>query len=244
MRDGSVLVVAATPLELQYLHTSLTEAQPTPIPGWHYVHEGKLAGQDVLLVASGVGKSSIAAAIAAVAARNDVTACINVGIAGAYVGAFLPVGMAVAAEREIDIDAGILTMDEDGVLHTTSLSTVPLSRGSSGDKESGVFEVFPTDPAWTRRLGDATRTSPQVFATSDAISGDLDVAARRFATTNAGVESMEGVGAAIACHHLGIPFAELRGISNIAGIRDKSQWQVDVALKAMSRALLTALQDV
>ena len=81
-----------------------------------------------------------------------------------------------------------------------------------------------------------------MFATSDAISGDLDVAALRFEASDAAIESMEGAGAALACHHLDLPFAELRGVSNIAGVRDKSQWQVDAALKAMSRALVTALQ--
>ena len=45
-------------------------------------------------------------------------------------------------------------------------------------------------------------------------------------------EDMEAFGVAIACQMLGIDFEVLRGFSNIAGDRDKANWQIDQGLSA------------
>jgi futalosine hydrolase len=54
---------------------------------------------------------------------------------------------------------------------------------------------------------------------------------------------MEGFGAALACARLGLPFAEVRGVSNVAGVRDKAAWDVPSAIRASSSAVRAALRD-
>ena len=241
MSDGPLLILAATRMELADLAVGLEGEAPADLPAWPDAQRGRLDGHDVILLASGVGKASAAAGVAYAHACVGLTACINVGIAGAYVGAFVPVGAAVAAASEFDLDAGIATRTVEGTA-MTPLDTVPLPRVSPFDGSPGLFDLFPTDSTWTERLAAASGTTPQPFATSDAIAGDLDVAAERADRSGAAIESMEGAGAALACAHLGVPFAAIRGVSNVAGVRDKAQWDVSTAVRAYSHALRSALR--
>ena len=49
-------------------------------------------------------------------------------------------------------------------------------------------------------------------------------------------EAMEGYGAACAAAAIGLPFAELRTISNPIGPRDRASWRIGDALAALTSA--------
>jgi len=236
--EAPLLIVAATEMELRDLLDRLDEPRAIDDSAWPVAWTGRLRNRSVAVVACGVGKASAASAVAWLAATLRPSACLMTGIAGAYVGAFVPVGSAVCAASETDLDAGVAYPDS-----TTSLAEIPLPRVAENARSGrrDLFEVFPTDPDWTSALSVACGTVPVAFATSDAIAGDLDVAAERAARSGAAVESMEGAGAALACARLGLPFAEVRGVSNVAGVRDKAAWNVGSAVRAASSALLAAL---
>jgi futalosine hydrolase len=53
----------------------------------------------------------------------------------------------------------------------------------------------------------------------------------------ADVENMEGAAFAQTCLWLGIAGAELRAVSNLAGVRDKAQWRVRQAVEALEATL-------
>lgn len=246
--EAPLLIVAATEMELRDLLARLREPRAIDGSAWPVARTGRLQGRSVAIVACGVGKASAATAVAWLAAALRPSACLMTGIAGAYVGAFVPVGSAVCAATETDLDAGVAYLDA-----MTSLAEIPLPRVAASAGLDGrtdprpepggdLFEVFPTDADWTSALSVACGTVPVPFATSDAIAGDLDVAARRAARSGAAVESMEGAGAAVACARLGLPFAEVRGVSNVAGVRDKAAWNVGAAVGAATDALLAALR--
>jgi len=227
-------VIAATEGELAPLRASVDGPEIVALPGSDGAWRGRIAGRPLVLAVSGVGTVAAATTVAALAAHVAPSAVLVTGIAGAYVGAFVPVGVAVAAASEHDLDAGVLGRNEQ-----VSLATIALPRGEGPD--GPIFEHLPTDPGWRSVLARACGTVALPFATSDAISGDLDVAAARAARSGAAIESMEGVGAALACARLGLPFGELRGVSNVAGVRDKAAWDVPAALRAATRALRIAL---
>ena len=48
---------------------------------------------------------------------------------------------------------------------------------------------------------------------------------------------MEGAGVAAAAARFGVPYAELRSISNVVGPRDRTSWQIDAALLTLGRAV-------
>jgi futalosine hydrolase len=49
-------------------------------------------------------------------------------------------------------------------------------------------------------------------------------------------EAMEGFGVATATARVGLPFAEIRAISNPVGPRDRAGWRIPEALAALERA--------
>jgi futalosine hydrolase len=55
------------------------------------------------------------------------------------------------------------------------------------------------------------------------------------------VESMEGAAAAQTARALGVPFAELRAVSNVVGERDKAHWDLRGAVRVARDAGLRAL---
>lgn len=236
--DGPLLIVAATDDELAPLSAALRQTSELPLGGWTGAMAGMLENRAVVLVTTGVGKASAAGSVATFASLVGPTAVLMTGIAGAYVGAFLAVGGAVCADSEFDLDAGLLS--STGM---TSLAEVPLPRlPAVRVGAEPAYERFATDAAWTERLAAACGTVPVGFATSDAVSADLDVAAERAARSGASIESMEGAGAALVCARLGLPFAEIRGVSNVAGVRDKRAWDVPAAVRAATNALTTAIR--
>lgn len=234
-----MLVLGATWFELAPLVDILT-AERSPGRGssaWPQVRVGSLAGVPVVITAGGVGKSNTAAALATVAATRRVGAVLQLGIGGAYPGAAgaptLPLGTVAVAASEFDLDLGV---------------------GAAGDwrgLESIGFAAVATDPptynliachARLSREAAAAIAAPLVaFATSDSVTA-VPAHARRIAEdVGAAVESMEGAAAAQVCLALGLPFVELRAISNEVGVRDKSRWQVQGAIAAAARAALGAL---
>jgi futalosine hydrolase len=54
---------------------------------------------------------------------------------------------------------------------------------------------------------------------------------------------MEGFAVAFACRLRGVPLDVIRGISNTAGDRDTSRWQVAAALEAAGRLALQVLAE-
>jgi len=59
-----------------------------------------------------------------------------------------------------------------------------------------------------------------------------DVLARLRLFPDAAAEDMEGFAVAAACRLSGVPLDIVRGISNTAGDRDHSRWQIDAACRA------------
>lgn len=61
-------------------------------------------------------------------------------------------------------------------------------------------------------------------------SGDPQTARERYRLHGAFAENMEGSAIAQACFRFGTPVIECRGVSNMAGVRDKSLWGMEKAI--------------
>jgi futalosine hydrolase len=86
-------------------------------------------------------------------------------------------------------------------------------------------------PATSGRLPTAARADLLLSACAAAANGD-DVRRRLRLHPDAAAEDMEGFAVAAACRLAGVPLDIIRGISNTAGDRDTSRWQVDAACRA------------
>jgi len=119
---------------------------------------------------------------------------------------------------------------------------------------------------WPQWMGDADGTSPPIGDEIDGLSScaaggggvrsDLllsvcaaaacaeDARLRKQAFPAATAEDMEGFAVAFACRLRGVPLDIVRGISNTAGDRDRSGWQVAVALEAAGRLSRQIMAEV
>jgi futalosine hydrolase len=79
------------------------------------------------------------------------------------------------------------------------------------------------------------------FVTVSLCTGTDERAAELIARTGAAVESMEGAAVVQVAHSMGCLVGEVRGISNRAGVRERSTWRIPEAIKAAEEALLAWL---
>ncbi len=225
------LLITATEMEGRPLREALEEVRELDFP-LGQLYSGSVNAQEVRLAHLGVAKVNTAAGLALAVHTLQPERVIQFGIGGAYVGSFLSVGMVAVAAREVHIDTGVVT-----------------DKGWLGMEEVGFplldhhYNVFPTDEGLTEALERITGAVPGVFGTSETVTGRFGGAETLRERFDLSVESMEGAAAAQVCLALGVPFAELRGVSNIVGERDKRAWNVPLAVRAVNEALLSFLKS-
>lgn len=236
--EAPVLVVAATAMELAPLLETL--AAPTSADGrWSERHHGRVGALPVALAACGIGKVNAAAGTMAHLLETRARAVVQVGIGGAYLGSFLSNGLVAAASEELQLDLGL--RHADGRVEGLAALGFPATPALAGRPERD--ERVPTHDGLQQALREACGLPTLRFATLDAVTGDVDAGAALQRAFDVSVESMEGAAVAQLCDRLGVPFAELRGVSNLVGHRDKRLWDVRGAVRASCAAARTLLSS-
>ena len=82
----------------------------------------------------------------------------------------------------------------------------------------------------------------QLLTVCSASASADDVTMRRQKVPAAVAEDMEAYAVAMACTEATVPLTVIRGISNVAGDRDHSRWQVNTALHAAAELLLKVIK--
>jgi futalosine hydrolase len=172
-------------------------------------------GRALTLVETGVGPVNAAFALTRLLAAGLPRAVIVCGVGGAYPGSGLAPGDVACATTETYGDLG--AESPDGFLDMTALG-------------------FPTGPL-TLDLFPAETRLP--FVTCATCTGTDARAAEMVRRTGGAVESMEGAAIVHIARKMGVPVGEIRGISNIAGRRDRASWKLEEAA-AHARAALVA----
>jgi futalosine hydrolase len=176
----------------------------------------------ITLIRTGVGPVNAAFALTRCLARSSPRAIIACGVGGAYPGSGLALGDVVAAESETYGDLGATS--PDGFLDMQALGFPVI------DQTPPLFNRLPLD------LFPATRRVP--FVTCSACTGTDEQAQALVARTGGAVESMEGAALVHVARLSQIPVGEIRGISNIAGRRDRAAWRIAEAAAGARRALI------
>lgn len=219
-----LLVVTAVPAEADAVRAGLdaaTQADP-----------GAASGPGVTVVPVGVGPAVAGAATArllalAEAAGRPYRAVLSAGVAGGFVGR-VAVGGTVLATRSVAADLG--AESPEGFIPVDELGMPPdvLGQGTAVSADAGLLDALRTAlPAAT--VG-AVLTVSTVTGTA---AGTAALADRH---PDAVAEAMEGYGVAVAAAQAGLPFAELRTISNPIGPRDRSAWRLREAFAALTTA--------
>jgi futalosine hydrolase len=225
------LLITATALEAAPLKRALPW-QPRPFClGELYA----LPGGELYLAHLGVAKVNTAAGLALALQRLAPEAVVQFGIGGAFAASGLPLGAVAVASGEVHMDTGVQL--EHGWQSMEALG-FPLLQGPPPR-----FNDLPTDPALSAALAEAARAPRVLFGTSESVTGSLRAAKRLYERFGAAIESMEGAAAAQICAALEVPFAEVRGVSNYVGERDKTRWHLQSAIGAVNSAVQAFLYE-
>ncbi|MCW3814544.1 futalosine hydrolase [Micromonospora sp. DR5-3] len=210
---SGLLVVTAVPAEAEAIGAGLADPTVTVTP-------------------VGVGPAAAGAATArllalAEAAGRPYRAVVSAGIAGGFVDR-VAVGGTVLATRSVAADLG--AESPEGFLPIEELGMAP--------ELLGVGSTIPADPALLDALRAALpeATLGAVLTVSTVTGSAASTTALTARHPDAVAEAMEGYGVAVAAAQAGLPFAELRTVSNPIGPRDRGAWRMREAFAALTAA--------
>jgi len=187
--------------------------------------------QPLHVVVGGVGPVAAAVStMAALAAFPETSLVVSAGIAGGFRGRIEEGEIAVAnrvtfADLGARTDAGHLTLHEMGLRQDSS--------------------YVADDSDITNRLAHTSvRVVTGEILTLACMTG-IDDDARWLAARHprAIAEAMEGFAVAAAAQRVGLPFAEIRAISNAIGKRDPTTWNMQSAFDALSQAFAKLVEE-
>jgi futalosine hydrolase len=170
---------------------------------------------------------------------------IQVGVAGAFRSSGRAddalVGDIVLATKEIYSDTG--SSSPAGWCSATELK-LPLAC-LAGDPWGGEFALDPNLVSAAAGVIKATpwpdprpEVVPGPCVTTSQMCGVEVEAGAIVSRWGAVAESMEGAAAAHMCALYGVPFLEVRGVSNLVIDRDRTAWQLDRAIEVATKAAL------
>ncbi len=254
MREKIELVIlGATMREVEPLLTLLGEGRGLAFRG-EKIWKGAYADRTLIVGTVGFNKVNAAITTAALLERFSISGVWHVGCAGAYREGPLRVGDVLISDRAICGDEGVL--GRGGALPASEIGIpILLHRGRAFYDEiplanqpvmERIKEQLPEGtygrpsgnglvPAVRWRDsdvggGDAFRLFHGPSLTVGMASGDDFVARARFDRHGAFAENMEGSALAQACFRFDVPVVECRGMSNMAGDRQKANWRIEEAV--------------
>ncbi|MDR3567843.1 MAG: futalosine hydrolase [Syntrophobacteraceae bacterium] len=197
----------------------------------------------LLIGTTGIGKVNAAAITAAALSNFTSGEVCNVGCAGAYSGSGLSIADVLIADACLVADEGILTKEGPAPLSEMGIPLVykngrafcdcfPLAdhirrKDIRAILPEGVYGTGPSGALLLGAHGFELRYGPSL--TVAMTSGDAQTASDRFHRFGALAENMEGSAIAQTCLLFDVPFLEIRGISNMAGDREKARWDLPAA---------------
>lgn len=185
-------------------------------------------GREALALVTGVGPVGAALRLGKLLGGRTVSGVVNLGVAGSYDPVALPIGTPVVADLEIWPEYGLRTVE--GV--DAGGFKFPLARTSHGPVRDRV-RLSPDDDADALGLTLDPAWPHAAALTVAGVTADAHGAQTMRERYAPGLENMEGFALALACLEAGIPFLEVRTVSNTVGSRDGRQWDLPGALDTL-----------
>ena len=234
MAKPNLLLVSATKIESDAIQSALGNAKTAQHAG-KTVIVGTLCDWRCTLLHTGIGTVNAAHALTCQLERQTPDLVLQFGIGGAYVPTNLPIRSVALATEEVYGDVGVVTpegwkpADEIGI---------PLVHD-----DPPHFNRFPLDSQLVSTATEICGARCGVFVTVSQCSGVQAVGDSLHARFNGLCENMEGAAAAHICRLYGIPFLEVRGISNLVEDRQPARWDIPGAAAAAQSALIRIISD-
>jgi len=206
---------------------------PTDLEYQRFQDQGGLGNAKATEAICGFGPAAAGARASQLIARHTPDRVLLVGIAGTYDEVSNPVGSALAFTS--------VAIDGIGAGRGASFKGPP---ALGYPQWPGSEETTPMPVEDRIDLESPAGTPPALLLTTCAASDSPEHAAERTARhPDAVAEDMEGFAVAMACVLNQVPFAIVRGISNLVGDREPGHWRIPGALAAARRVALEVLAE-
>jgi futalosine hydrolase len=190
------------------------------------LYTGKSKRLKLQFYQSGVGLLASAVAITRLAIEERPDLIIQAGIAGSFSKKYAP-GQVVVINNEMLGDTGV--EEKDG---WKDLFDMKLEKSSYHP-----FEKRKLPNPWIKQYN--LLNLPVVDGiTVNQVTTQPDRISQLKKKYRAAVESMEGASLHYVGRETGIPFIQIRAISNYVGERDKSKWLLKESIEGLNKALL------
>ncbi|UFJ39322.1 5'-methylthioadenosine/adenosylhomocysteine nucleosidase [Brevibacillus humidisoli] len=201
MRIG---IIGAMDEEIALYHTAMTETVSSTKAGITY-HEGKLAGQSVVLCKSGVGKVNASVCTQILVDQYQVDRVIFTGVAG-------------AVHPELNI--GDIVVSTDCLQHDVDVTALGFQPGEIPFQEKWVWEaddeLIRLAVAAGKTVGEGVRVLEGRILSGDQFLADREKVNQLYKQFAASCTEMEGAAVAQVCAMNGVPFVIVRSMSDKA----------------------------
>ena len=182
---------------------------------------------DITYLLTGIGTTSTSYRLTKLLTSEKFDLAINIGIAGSFSDEF-PIGSVAVIEKEFFGDLGFETFTGFQTLFDYDIldaNTFPF--------KSGALHTSGMAPEVEAAMSIYKRATA---VTVQTVSGLPEKRTRLEQDFNPQIESMEGAAFFYICILENIPFIEIRSVSNEVGERDRSKWDIPLALNALKEA--------
>ena len=212
----NILITTATEIELQHIMKKLQTAE----------------NHNIDFCITGIGCTETTFTLTKKLLNSNNNLVINAGIAGSFNRDFA-IGDVVIVESEIFGNLGITYPDRFATLFDEGLAdknTHPFADGKLICSHINQFNL--------------SKLQRVKGLTVDAASGEKKQIERLKKTFCADIETMEGAAFFYVCTKLNIPFLEFRAISNHIEPRDKSKWNISLAMNNLSKEIFDFINNL
>lgn len=215
-----ILLIAATTFEIQTVTDYLK------------LHRYQLQGHTVSILITGIGSMATTYQLTKSIQQKRPDYLIQAGIGGSFSQQFPPGRVALVA-KEMNGDLGV---EENGVFR--DLFDMGLQQDGEHPTTS-KWLVNPHTENWENQgLPLVNGVTVNEITTRPSRIEQLQ---QNYAVT---VESMEGAAFHYVCLQEGIPFIQVRSISNFVGERDKKNWKMKEAITALNEQLINIFKTL
>ncbi len=217
-----LLIVAATWAEVKPVEEFLLKLD----------EEGKLRNHNIEVSISGIGGVATAFHLGRVLPLSEKDMVINAGICGSFK-KDIPIGSVLNVTEDCFADVGA----EDGEEFLDAFEM----RLLDADQFPFTHGVLKNTTAVTSPAIQHLQCVKGISA--NTVHGNEKSILKIISRYNADVETMEGAAFFYSCLKESIPFIQIRAVSNFVEKRDKTKWNIPLAVKSLNSLLMAYLNE-
>ena len=221
-----IIIVAATAVEVAPLALALDLS-----PERALLRTGRFRGEPIDVLVTGVGMVATAAWCARTLSQTSYDLAVNLGVCGSFDPA-LPPGTVVHVVSDRIAELG--AEDGDSFLTVQQLQLLAVDECPFLDGQ--LVNAAPLSNPVLRALPQARGITVN---TAHGHEASIAAVVARFAPQ---VESMEGAAFMYACLIAGVPFAQVRAVSNVVERRNRAAWKMPVAIEHLGATAMRLLE--